>query len=91
MSGLSNIFIRSKSYTIRLLCTMKHSNISYNSLTKMTLIDNSLIKDLEIAKARQVRLNKNKEKEKEKEILKTKITSFEMSESHDAKPYLKKN
>ena len=87
MSGLSNIFIRSKSYTIRLLCTMKHSNISYNSLTKMTLIDNSLIKDLEIAKARQVRLNKNKEKE----ILKTKITSFEMSESHDAKPYLKKN
>ena len=68
---------------------MKHSNISYNSLTKMTLIDNSLIKDLEIAKARQVRLNKNKEKEKE--ILKTKITSFEMSESHDAKPYLKKN
>lgn len=89
MSGVSNIFIRSKSYTIRLLCTMKHSNISYNSLTKMTLIDNSLIKDLEIAKARQVRLNKNKEKEKE--ILKTKITSFEMSESHDAKPYLKKN
>lgn len=89
MSGLSNIFIRSKSYTILLLCTMKHSNISYNSLTKMTLIDNSLIKDLEIAKARQVRLNKNKEKEKE--ILKTKITSFEMSESHDAKPYLKKN
>ena len=89
MSGLSNIFIRSKSYTILLLCRMKHSNISYNSLTKMTLIDNSLIKDLEIAKARQVRLNKNKEKEKE--ILKTKITSFEMSESHDAKPYLKKN
>ena len=89
MSGLSNIFIRPKSYTILLLCTMKHSNISYNSLTKMTLIDNSLIKDLEIAKARQVRLNKNKEKEKE--ILKTKITSFEMSESHDAKPYLKKN
>ena len=89
MSGVSNIFIRSKSYTIRLLCTMKHSNISYNSLTKMTLIDNSLIKDLEIAKARQVRLNKNKEKEKE--ILKTKITTFEMSESHDAKPYLKKN
>lgn len=87
MSGLSNIFIRSKSYTILLLCRMKHSNISYNSLTKMTLIDNSLIKDLEIAKARQVRLNKNKEKE----ILKTKITSFEMSESHDAKPYLKKN
>ena len=87
MSGLSNIFIRPKSYTILLLCTMKHSNISYNSLTKMTLIDNSLIKDLEIAKARQVRLNKNKEKE----ILKTKITSFEMSESHDAKPYLKKN
>ena len=89
MSGLSNIFIRPKSYTILLLCTMKHSNISYNSFTKMTLIDNSLIKDLEIAKARQVRLNKNKEKEKE--ILKTKITSFEMSESHDAKPYLKKN
>ena len=89
MSGLSNIFIRPKSYTILLLCTMKHSNISYNSLTKMTLIDNSLIKDLEIAKARQVRLNKNKEKEKE--ILKTKITTFEMSESHDAKPYLKKN
>ena len=87
MSGLSNIFIRSKSYTILLLCRMKHSNISYNSLTKMTLIDNSLIKDLEIAKARQVRLNKNKEKE----ILKTKITTFEMSESHDAKPYLKKN
>ena len=37
---------------------MKHSNIIYDPITKMTLIDNSLIKALEIAQARKNRILK---------------------------------
>jgi hypothetical protein len=62
---------------------MKHSNIIYDPLTKMTLIDNSLIKALEIAQARKIRIKKNKELTAEKQ------KSFEMSESHECKPFLK--
>jgi hypothetical protein len=62
---------------------MKHSNIIYDPLTKMTLIDNSLIKALEIAQARKIRIKKNKELAAEKQ------KSFEMSESHECKPFLK--
>ena len=40
---------------------MKHSNIIYDPITKMTLIDNSLIKALEIAQARKKRILKNNE------------------------------
>jgi len=58
---------------------MKHSNIIYNATTRMTLIDNSLIKDLEIAKNRKLRIAKIKTTEK----------VIEMSESHNAKPYIK--
>lgn len=58
---------------------MKHSNIVYNSVTRMTLIDNSLIKDLEIARNRKLKLAKIKTLEK----------AIEMSESHDSKPYIK--
>ena len=58
---------------------MKHSNITYNPITRVTLIDNSLIKALEIAKARKLKLAKVKTLEK--------VT--EMSESHDAKPHIK--
>jgi hypothetical protein len=61
---------------------MKHSNITYNATTRVTLIDNSLIKALEIAKNRKLKLAKIKEKEKEKVI--------EMSESHNVTPYVKK-
>jgi hypothetical protein len=48
----------------------------------MLLIDNSLKKDLEIAKNRKLRRKITNEKEK----LSTRI---EMSESHDVKPYIK--
>ena len=70
---------------------MKHSNIIYDPLTKMTLIDNSLIKALEIAKARKMRLKKNKELATAELATATgkKQNSFEMSESHECKPFLK--
>jgi hypothetical protein len=58
---------------------MKHSNITYNPNTRVTLIDNSLIKALEIANNRKLKLAK----------LKTIEKAIEMSESHDAKPYIK--
>jgi len=61
---------------------MKHSNITYNATTRVTLIDNSLIKDLEIAKIRKLKLAKIREGKIEKVI--------EMSESHNATPYIKK-
>ena len=64
---------------------MKHSNIIYDPLTKKTLIDNSLIKALEIAQARKIRIEKNKELTGEKQ----KQKSFEMSESHECKPFFK--
>ena len=63
----------------QLFYRMKHSNIIYNATTRTTLIDNSLIKALEISKARKLRLAK----------LKTIEKVIEMSESHDAKPYIK--
>ena len=58
---------------------MKHSNIIYNASTRMTLVDNSLIKALEIAKNRKLKLANIKASEK----------AIEMSESHNAKPYIK--
>jgi hypothetical protein len=74
---------------------MKHSNIIYDPLTKMTLIDNSLIKALEIAQARKMRIKKNKElatAELASAELATaeKQKSFEMSESHECKPFFQK-
>ena len=60
---------------------MKHSNISYNAITRVTLIDNSLIKALEISKARKLKLANIKAQE----------NVIEMSESHDIKPYIKTN
>jgi hypothetical protein len=68
---------------------MKHSNIIYDPLTKKTLIDNSLIKALEIAQARKIRIKKNKELAAELAGEKQKQKSFEMSESHECKPFLK--
>ena len=63
---------------------MKHSNIIYDPITKMTLIDNSLIKALEIAQARKNRILKNK-------ALETEIqNTIEMSGSHECKPFFKK-
>ena len=65
--------------TFHLFYRMKHSNIIYNAITRMTLIDNSLIKDLEIAKNRKLKLAK----------LKNTTKVIEMSESHDIKPFVK--
>lgn len=59
---------------------MKHSNITYNPITRVTLIDNSLIKALEIANNRKLKLANIKAKEK----------AIEMSESHNVTPYVKK-
>jgi hypothetical protein len=58
---------------------MKHSNITYNPSTRVTLIDNSLIKALEIANNRKLKLAKIRDT--------TKV--IEMSESHDIKPHIK--
>ena len=60
---------------------LKHTNIIYNSTTNRTLIDNSLIKALEIEEARKIKKNKQIELEKQKKI--------EMSESHECKPFYK--
>ena len=67
---------------------MKHSNITYNANTRVSLIDNSLMKALEIAKNRKLKLAKIKETEKEKEKEIEKV--IEMSESHNVTPYVKK-
>jgi len=68
---------------------MKHSTIIYDPLTKKTLIDNSLIKALEIAEARKSRIKKNKELTAELAGEKQKQKSFEMSESHECRPFFK--
>ena len=77
------INIETKNYFLTmislLLKRMKHSNITYNASTRVTLIDNSLIKALEIAKNRKLKLAKISNT--------TKV--IEMSESHDAKPHIK--
>jgi len=79
---------------------MKHSTIIYDPLTKMTLIDNSLKKALEIAQARKMRIKKNKELASAElasaELASAELStaekqkSFEMSESHESKPFFKK-
>ena len=69
---------------------MKHSTIIYDPLTKMTLIDNSLIKALEIAQTRKMRIKKNKELATAELATAEKQKSFEMSESHESKPFFKK-
>ena len=68
---------------------MKHSNIIYDPITKMTLIDNSLIKALEIAQARKKRILKNNENKALDTETETQNT-IEMSESHECKPFFKK-
>jgi hypothetical protein len=66
---------------------MKHSNIIYDATINRTLIDNSLIKALE---TRKNRLKYNKDiKEIKKDNKKEKQTTFEMSESHESKPFFK--
>ena len=68
---------------------LKHSNIIYDPITKMTLIDNSLIKALEIAQARKKRILKNNENKALDTETETQNT-IEMSESHECKPFFKK-
>ena len=74
----------------QLFYRMKHSNITYDAITRVTLIDNSLIKALEIAKARKLKLAKIRAGEMEKAMEKAMEKVIEMSESHDTKPYIKK-
>ncbi len=63
-----------------LIARMKHSHIIYNPLTKSLIIDNSLKKDLEIAKKRNNKDNKD---------IQDNIQTIEMSESHGTQPYKK--
>ena len=65
--------------TFHMFLRTKHSNIIYNAVTRMTLIDNSLIKDLELAKNRKLKLAK----------IKNTAKVIEMSESHAVKPFIK--
>ena len=69
-----------KSIDFILIARMKHSHIIYNSLTKSLIIDNSLKKDLEIAKKRNNKDNKDNQDN---------IQTIEMSESHGTQPYKK--
>jgi len=69
-----------KSLDFILIARMKHSHIIYNPLTKSLLIDNSLKKDLEIAKKRNNKDNKDNQYN---------IQTIEMSESHGTQPYKK--
>ena len=70
-------FLLCKSFNFVLNNRMKHTHIIYNSLTKSLLIDNSLKKDLEIAKEKKIKDNKDN------------IQNIEMSESHATQPYKK--
>ena len=69
---------------------MKHSNITYNANTRVTLIDNSLIKALELAQKRKLQMSKIRETEAGKETGKETGKVIEMSESHISTPYIKK-
>ena len=66
-----------KPHDFVLITRMKHTHIIYNPLTKSLVIDNSLKKDLEIAKKRDNKDNKDN------------IQTIEMSESHGTQPYKK--
>ena len=81
INNIVNILTKSN-----LFYRMKHSNIIYDAATNKTLIDNSLIKALE---TRKNRLKYNKEIKIDKKIDKKKQTTFEMSESHESKPFFK--
>lgn len=65
-----------KPHDFVLITRMKHTHIIYNPLTKSLVIDNSLKKDLEIAK-------------KDKKDKKDNIQTIEMSESHGTQPFIK--
>ena len=66
-----------KPHDFVLITRMKHTHIIYNPLTKSLLINNSLKKDLEIAKKRDNKDNKDN------------IQTIEMSESHGTQPFIK--
>lgn len=70
-----------------LIARMKHSHVIYDALTKSLIIDNSLKKDLELAKKRKM-LNAKIKYKTVNEIINF-FNTIEMSESHDTKPYIK--
>jgi hypothetical protein len=70
-------FLLCKSFNFVLNTRIKHTHIIYNPLTKSLIIDNSLKKDLEIAKEKKIKDNKDN------------IQNIEMSESHGTQPYKK--
>ena len=70
-----------------LIAKMKHSDVIYDALTKSLIVDNSLKKELELAKKRKL-LNAKIKYKTVNEIVNS-INTIEMSESHDIKPYIK--
>ena len=70
MNSLAKYNLISSSYFL-LIARMRHSYIIYDALTKSLLIDNSLKKDLEIAK-------KRKETEKQINDLKKQIENLKI-------------
>jgi hypothetical protein len=70
-----------------LIARMKHSDVIYDALTKSLVVDNSLKKELELAKKRKL-LNAKIKYKTINEIVNS-ITTIEMNESHDIKPYIK--
>ena len=70
-----------------LIARTKHSHVIYDALTKSLIIDNSLKKELELAKKRKL-LNAKIKYKTVNEIVNS-INTIEMSESHDIKPYIK--
>ena len=87
MNNLAKYNLISSSYFL-LIARMRHSYIIYDALTKSLLIDNSLKKDLEIAKKRKMLNAKIKYKDN-KDILNS-FDNIEMSESHGTQPYKNK-
>ena len=81
MQSVYNILLKPKIFQFVGSCLFNRNKHS-NNITKMLLIDDSLKKDLAIAKNRTLRRKITKEGGKLSERI-------EMSESHDIKPYTK--
>ena len=73
---------------VNFIIIVKLKYITYNNLTKSLLIDNSLQKDLEIAKKRKL-LNNNTNNTNKTNKTNKPTKSIEMSESHCSEPLKK--
>jgi hypothetical protein len=83
-----NTIINYKPFNFIQIAKMRNSTLVYNELTKSLLIDNSLKKDLEIARKRKMLNAKTKYKDN-KDIMNS-FHNIEMSESHRTQHYKNK-